>query len=412
MSKRYKDNPLYEKRKSSNGHLRWFRKQSLSKNQKEDLKDPHSDFDVRMQDSEENDINMLYQEKLGSSYARERESLIHKKYPKHDEEFEKIYHDFSRELPDEYLNDLKEYYATPIGYMQLKGYNEISYRKHDVDEDGDILFRFPPYNTRGMKLSQWIDIVDSYRKERIVELEEFEDKNEQKPEYQFEKQFLSQDEIRKTRMRSDTYGDPDYFKLSDYAVSHLNDEELSCLHWYAGHGSVLINGYLAGAYTMDEVINGDNDVDMTKERFEKSITMLSNMINNSPLDEPVILYRGVSQEQLYDLYEAELYSGNVSEYVKVGDEFTFSGFSSSSTDPSTAAKFADRRIVFEMKTQSAFPNGSARSARESELEFIINKDTTFKVIDVQENVKYEKKRYEGIVVSKRPCTVIQLEEVV
>lgn len=405
---RFKNNPNYEKRVSSNGAYRWFKK-SFPASGKSNTSSPRSDI-VRNHDH----ITDVYRRKIPSSYMREKRSKIKSTYNRSNDQFmlQCMRANSFDDLPQEYTQLLLEYYSTPVGYSQLKNYGEVSYNKN-YDEDGDLIFMPDPSIDFYIKHKDMLEKVDNYRASQLSELSSKPDIDHEKPDFPFQTEFQSRNEIRRAKEYGKYHYDDEYVALSDYMVHNLSEEQFQALHWYAGSGSVSMNMYLIGSETKEKAIRGDADVrdNMTEERFDNSISAIQEIIEENPLDEPVVLYRGVDTEQLQYMFGDDVTPLNIHEKISPSHKVTLDAFSSASSDPGIAESFARSNVILEIKTKNAFPSGSARNGKINESEFIIDNDTHYSIVDVQTDVQYEMHSIKGVIDARYTHTVIQLEEI-
>lgn len=163
-----------------------------------------------------------------------------------------------------------------------------------------------------------------------------------------------------------------------------NEEADFAVEWYSDEGYGYINEYLRHG-SMDEVTDwyfeGDPDdewyYDEAEDQMEIYIGDLDHTIATSPgFDRDTILYRGLG-------YDPEL---------EVGDEFTDSGFISTSLDRDEAVPFTTQymhvdaetnwmaEIVWPAKKPVAYMPLVVSKHTASEMEALLPRDTTFKVI--------------------------------
>jgi hypothetical protein len=173
-------------------------------------------------------------------------------------------------------------------------------------------------------------------------------------------------------------------------VNKLNTEETEAVAWMTSDGSYAMNGYLGRGKVPE-------DVGYTKEHVEKSIKALESAIDKTPLEKPVVVYRGlnddVAPKEVYDARFTDGFKDAVHAHFKKGDTYSAPVFQSTSLDPIKGRFFARSGVIFEMKTKKAAPVSSVSAWEFSEKEMVVQRNTKFVITGVHEDVVFDQGDY-------------------
>lgn len=178
-------------------------------------------------------------------------------------------------------------------------------------------------------------------------------------------------------------------------IHTLNSDEMEAVAWYTSSGSGTINNRLLGVE--DKYNFGE-----TPEQIEMSVNHLDSALAKATHDEPVNLWRGVSNEALEAMdMEPEDF---VDKYCQPGGVYAPGVFMSTTADFKTAVGFSGG-VVFQMKAKTAGSavNVSAWGIRETE--YITPRTAKYRVISVEQAQRSITSKY------TKTYHVVQLEEI-
>lgn len=175
-------------------------------------------------------------------------------------------------------------------------------------------------------------------------------------------------------------------------VNKLTTEETEAVAWMTSDGSYQMNGYLGSGK-----LQKDGGHQPSKEHIEKSIKALESAIDKTPLEKPVVVYRGlndsVAPKEIYDARYTDGFKDAVHAHFKKGDTYSAPVFQSTSLDPIKGRFFARSGVIFEMKTKKAAPVSSVSAWEFTEKEMVVQRDTKFIITGVYEDVVFDQGDY-------------------
>ncbi len=184
-------------------------------------------------------------------------------------------------------------------------------------------------------------------------------------------------------------------------ISNLTDDEIIATRWYTQDGFDQINAYLTGTHGINKIDNTDGKLDKITDQLDSALA------KHVPYTQPVILYRR------HNLYDSTGFVGihntqNLrNKYFPVGGEFTPKFYLSTSLDLYTGSQYDNNQgFTFEIKTRHATPVSAVHQQGTGEFEFLLARNTKFRVVNNTKTIQVEDKIGEF-----RPVTIIQLEEI-
>jgi hypothetical protein len=246
-----------------------------------------------------------------------------------------------------------EYYTTPAGLKEL---NE------SLEQEQDMIKKFQIQNRINLCLNKRqaqlkaIKAKDDYDNH---DLESFEFKDYGNTN------FNNNNEIDSEQLKN-------FFNDSVNWSEKLTTGEIDAVRWYTRHGYISIYDY-----QYKNTIGKESSA----EFLETKINNLNNALKKYKREKPIIVYRGLN-----------IYQGNklsihqAAETFKVGDEYAYESYSSTSLNSKTAERFAISNIVFAIKTRKAVPIMALSVHSAAEQELIIPANERFKVVGVQKNI--------------------------
>lgn len=267
--------------------------------------------------------------------------------------------------------DILTYYSSPNGYSEIlrKGKQE----NWTGDFQGDSCYH-PDIN-------DFKNLIDNH-KTKLLQNNTNHNSNDDSNNYHYDHQqeFYNNKENRKSKNNNKE----EYRNYAEYSASQLTMEQKVALSWYCSDGSFIINKYLNSDDSIENITNNKNKTIplYSEDSINDAIDTISDAIQDNSQQESVIVYRGLNKDILQSyLNDKEINSDNIEKVFQVGETISFQGFSSASTDPAIASSFASSQVVLELKTNSTIPTGGVSSWGEKEQEMIIDKDTTFTVVN-------------------------------
>ena len=266
--------------------------------------------------------------------------------------------------------DILTYYYSPNGYSEIlrKGQQE----NYTGAFHGDGCYH--------PNINDFKNLIDNHKTELLQNNNNYNSNDDNNYDYNHQQEFYNNEENR----RSKNNNKEEYRNYAEYSASQLTMEQKVALSWYCSDGSFIINKYLNSDDSVENITNNKNKTIplYNEDNINDTIDTISDSIQNNSHQEPVIVYRGLNKDILQSyLNGEELNSDNIEKVFQVGETISFQGFSSASTDPTIASSFASSQVVLELKTNSTIPTGGVSSWGEKEQEMIIDKDTTFKIVN-------------------------------
>lgn len=200
---------------------------------------------------------------------------------------------------------------------------------------------------------------------------------------------------------------------SDKLAVSLTEQEHADLYWYTSDGHGIINAYIHKQNgTYDE--NMGSTGSYKKKKIVQAIESMDSVFAKNKLKKPMVTYRGLSYRNFPEQKEdGSSDRADFTQYAKdrypEGSIHTFPNYQSTSIDPNKAVSFATSEVILEIKAKSSIALGSV-SSWESEREMLINRNTKFRVVSVDEQAPYDARGGFGKR-TERHFTVIQLEEI-
>lgn len=307
--------------------------------------------------------------------------------------------------------DILNYYSSPNGYSEIlrKGKQE----NWTGAFQGDGCYH-PDIN-------DFKNLIDNHKTKLLQNNNHNSDDNSNNYHYDHQQEFYNNTENRRSKNNNKV----EYRNYAEYSASQLTMEQKVALSWYCSDGSFIVNNYLNSDDTIENITNNKSETIplYSEDNVNNTIDTISDAIQDNCYQEPVIVYRGLNKDILQSyLNDKELDSDNIEKVFQVGETISFHGFSSASTDPSIASSFASSQIVLELKTSSTIPTGGVSSWGEKEQEMIIDKDTTFKIVNIvdadydypsdEKKESLEQLFFKNSKPKSRKKKVVQLEQVV
>jgi hypothetical protein len=218
----------------------------------------------------------------------------------------------------------------------------------------------------------------------------------------------------------------DYIAYAKNFSQKLSTEEANALYWHTSDGSGVLNDIIhkkenqkSDKWSYEKLIkNSDAGTKYPQAMIKQQIKTLDGIFAKHPLEEPVVLYRGIGMNNFPDEITSVSDKSLVDEYLQdkypVGETIEIPEYMSTSADPAIGHKFSGTQsVVLEIKTTRAVPVGMVSAWDVDEREFVVNRNGKYRVSGIQKNVTYEdvytKSRVTGP--HNKNVTVIQLEEV-
>jgi hypothetical protein len=219
----------------------------------------------------------------------------------------------------------------------------------------------------------------------------------------------------------------DYIAFAKNFAQKLSTAEANALYWHTSDGSGVLNDIIhkkenqkSNKWTYENLIKRSGAGRKYPQAMIKNqIKTLDGIFAKHPLQEPIVVYRGIGMNNLPDEITSISDPAIVSEYLQdkypVGETIEIPEYMSTSADPAIGHKFAGLglSVVLEIKTKRAVPVGMVSAWDVDEREFVVNRNGKYKVLGVHQKVTYEdvyvKSRATGP--HNKNVTVIQLEEV-
>ena len=267
-------------------------------------------------------------------------------------------------------DNILTYYSSPNGYSEILRKGEQENWNGDFHGDGC----YHP------NINDFKNLVDNHKTKLLNNNNNTKHATNNNYHYNYQQEFYNDTENRKSRNNNKE----EYRNYAEYSAAQLTMEQKIALSWYCSDGSYIINKYLNSDDTIEKITDNKNKTIplYSEDNINDTIDTISDSIQNNSLQEPVIVYRGLNKDILQSyLKDKELNSDNIEKLFQVGEIISFQGFSSASTDPAIASSFASTQVVLELKTNSTIPTGGVSSWAEKEQEMIIDKDTTFKIVN-------------------------------
>lgn len=179
----------------------------------------------------------------------------------------------------------------------------------------------------------------------------------------------------------------EYRAHSRAVVRNLTPEEQAAVTWMTSNGSFAANSKLAEkpeGWTWEEASYGKPYRDAY---VQEQVALLDSAFAKNPLPENVRVYRGLSESVLpVECTEGD--TGKLKSYLAerypVGGEVTIPEYMATSGKPETAMRFSSRQnVLLDIETSKAMAVSQMSTWGETELEFLVNRSSKFKVDKVE-----------------------------
>lgn len=206
--------------------------------------------------------------------------------------------------------------------------------------------------------------------------------------------------------------DQSYAINGENLAKDLNEKENEALHWYTSDGFTAINSQLhkdSGTYIHKEQVR-----EYSETKIREAIKHIDTVFERRRREEPIIVYRGVSDhafpQEIQEAKGRERYAEYAEQTFTPGSTHNFPEYISTSMDPGKARSFSRSDVIMEIKAKSTIPVGFISSWGDSEKEMLIQRNRTYKVVGIKKDIEYGANRIVGNGNEMRKMTVIQLEE--